>query len=134
MTKSLLKYTGLFALIIVLVFLIHHYILSSTEVALPFSLLLVYVFHGLFSIGLIFLFYSLEHTNRFKGQLGFIYLISVVVKAVLFFVVFSRVMFNDQASTKIEAASLLTPLLIGLCFEVFVLSKMLKIEPSIKNE
>lgn len=134
MIKSLLKYTGLFALSFVLIFLTHRYILLNTEVTLPFALLTVYVFHGLFSIGLILLFYFLEHTDKFKGQVGFLYLISVVLKAVLFFIIFNGVIFNDQTFTRIEAASLLTPLFIGLTFEVFILSKLLKVQASIKNE
>lgn len=134
MIKSLLRYTGLFALFFVLVFFVHSSTLSRTDIILPFSLRLVYLFHGVFSIGLILLFYSLEHTDRFKGQLGFMYLISVVLKAALFFVVFHGAVFNDQAFTRIEAASLLIPLLAGLSFEVFILSKLLKIEASIKNE
>lgn len=134
MIKSIAKYTGIFAFFVVFGFFIHRSLLLKAEITLPFSLELVYVFHGLFSIGLVSLFYVLEHTDTFKGQLGFLYLISVVLKAALFFMVFNRVIFNDQTFAIIEAASLLIPLLLGLSFEVFVLSKLLKVETSIKNE
>lgn len=134
MIRSLFQQSALFGLFAISIFFIHHYILLGNKIVLPFALHHVYFFHVLFSIVLTLLFYRLDQTPKLKGQIGFFYLASVVLKAVLFFVLFSRVIFNDQTFTRIEAASLLIPLLIGLAFEVLVLSKLLKVGGSIKNE
>ena len=134
MTKTQIQYISFFVLGLILLFLGHQYILEIKEVKLPFSLTQVYVFHGLVSLLLCVVLSSFVKTEKFKEQVGFMYLGSVLVKAVLFCVVFRKAIFTDQLLTNVEAASLLLPLFIGLFFEVFFLSKLLKQKTKIKNE
>ena len=133
MTKTQIQYISFFVLGLILLFLGHQYVLGIKDLSLPFSLTNIYAFHGIFSLLLCVVLSRLVKTDRFKEQVGFIYLGSVLVKAVLFCVVFRKAIFTDQSLTNIEAVSLLLPLFIGLFFEVFFLSKLLKQKAKIKN-
>ena len=112
----------------------HSYFLDSVSVELPFPLLSVYLFHASFSIVLCIGFLSMYQMEKFKNQIGFLYMASVVVKAILFCIIFSNYLFKEGSFTRIEAASLLIPLFLFLFFEVFFITKLLKNLGEIKNE
>lgn len=86
----------------------------------------VYVFNVLFSIVLALQLLILSKTPKFTGQIGFLYLVSVVLKAALFCWIFREMLFSENGLSKFEAANLLIPLFLALFFEVIFMTKMLK--------
>lgn len=129
-----LKYILVFVLVTCLVFWAHQYCLQTLEHIISLSLVKVYVFHTVTSLALCAVLVQLKSSTKYAEHIGFVYLASVVVKAILFFVIFRQSIFSDASLTNIEAASLLLPLFLGLFFEVLFLSRLLRQKPKIKNE
>lgn len=119
---------------LVLVYVLHYNSIDASTNEIAFSLVQVYFFHGIASLILCVALIRARASDKYTDQVGFIYLISVLVKAVLFFVIFRKTMFSSYSFSNQEAVSVLIPLFLGLFFEVFFLSKLLKKTPKIKNE
>lgn len=95
------------------------------------SLKEVYLFYGIFSLMLCTLLLLLSKKEKFKDQLGFLYLISVALKVILFCLVFYKHIFTKDSFTNIESINFLIPMILLLVLEVFFISKLLKnISPS----
>ena len=134
MIKRLLQNVLAFTLTFIVAFIAYRFFLDSQDRNLPYSLSGIYIFHALASLLICSSLYKLNATKKYKEQLGFIYLASVVVKAILFLIVFRELLFDERSLTNLEAISLLSPLFLGLFFEVFFISKLLKKTTKIKNE
>lgn len=115
---------------LILVFIVHNSLKQNTS----FSLARVYVFHAIASVALCVILVQARASLTLKDQVGFIYLISVAVKAIAFFVIFRKTIFSSHSFSNQEALAMLTPLFLGLFFEVFFVSKLLQKTPKIKNE
>lgn len=115
-------------------FLVLDHLLSGTAQNLPFYFLGVYVFHAVASITLCAMLILARMSPKFTDQVGYIYLISVAVKAILFFVIFREPIFSSHSLSNQEALAMLIPLFLGLFFEVFFVAKLLNKSPKIKNE
>ena len=125
-----LKYALLAGLVFVLSFYTHNYALWTLERATPYDLQAIYLFHLIFS-GLICIAFELLYSlsTHYKDQLGFIYLGTLVLKIVLFYVVFRGFLFSEVALSRADSLSLLIPLFIFLFFEVFIIAKILNRTP-----
>jgi len=125
MIKPLLLPIGSFLALYLLGFWIHDNYLALAHINLPFSLEKSYLFHFLFSSLLIIHFEFLSRVKSVNPLLGIIYLVSVVLKIVLFAIVFKSVVI-DQETLKLNTKyALLLPALIFLLFEVVFVSKIL---------
>jgi len=60
-----------------------------------------------------------------QPQLGFIYLPTLFIKGIIFFIMFQSSVFNLDALTTAERLNLLTPLILFLGLEVFFIVKII---------
>lgn len=100
----------------------------------PISLAEVYLYHGVFSFLLCAIFSFLSNTKKFRDQLGFLYLVSVALKIIVFCFVFYTPIFKTDSFTKMESANLLIPMGLFLILEVFFISKTLNNMSHLKND
>ncbi len=114
-------------------FYLHKIILSQITINLPFSLKEVYTFYAGFSLLLCTSFLLLSRTEKFKDQLGFLYLVSVALKIILFCIIFREYIFTQDSFTEQESINLLIPMILMLVLEVFFISKLLKNTRPLKN-
>ncbi len=63
--------------------------------------------------------------NKYKSQLGFLFLAGSLFKFAVFFIVFYPIFKEDNHMSKLEFASFFIPYSIGLILETFSLSKWL---------
>lgn len=125
MIKKLLLYPIVFAILYFVGLYFHNLYLNEKEVFLPFSLEKVYKFHAAFS-GLICINFLLFSTvDKISDQLGFVYLVTLVLKIVLFCIVFYSSIFTEENLADVAKISLLVPTFIFLLTEVFFVAKIL---------
>lgn len=133
MIKQLGIYITSFLLVSVTGFYLHQVLITPFIDSPPFSLKSAYTFFGSFSLVLCMSFFGLFHTNKFKDQLGFLYLVSVALKIILFCVVFREHIFTQDSFTEQESINLLIPMVLMLILEVFFINKILKSASPLKN-
>lgn len=63
--------------------------------------------------------------EKYKAQLGFLFLIGSFLKFAVFFIVFYPFYKQDDVITKLEFAAFFVPYIVGLILETFSLSKWL---------
>lgn len=134
MIKQLAVYITSFILLSFIGYNVHAMLLANTIDTLPFSLNQAYVFHTVFSLLLCIVFLLLSKGSKYNDQLGFLYLVSVALKIVLFCVVFNEPIFGEKALTKAESVNLLIPMFLFLILEAIIIIKLLNNLTPIKND
>ena len=105
---------------------LHHYIITWTNSTLSYSLTEVYNFQAGFSLLICLnLLIIANISDKFKEQIGFLYLLTIVLKVLFFSLAFKEVLFSDLALNKTDSLSLLIPVFIFLTYEVVIISKIL---------
>lgn len=127
-------YTGIFVLLYLAQYFIHANILNKFAIQSPIDLKSLYTFHVVFTFLLSIAFLYLSKTKKFKDQLGFLYLVALVLKIFLFCIVFNKVIFSNASFSTNEGSNLLTVIILPLFFEVFFISKILKDLDAVKND
>ncbi len=61
-----------------------------------------------------------------EPQLGYLYLPTVIIKGILFYIIFRNTVFGIESVNNLERLILGLPLLISLSLEVYLISKILK--------
>ncbi|PQB08540.1 hypothetical protein BST83_16480 [Polaribacter filamentus] len=125
MIKHILIYFLIFFGIFFLSFSTHENYIDTQEVILPFSLQKVYVFHLGFSVLVCVNFRLFSNVDKIFPQLGFIYLVALFLKIVLFCALFYQSIFNEENLSQIARVSLFIPMLIFLSTEAFFVAKIL---------
>lgn len=125
MIKSILQYLLVFLLIGIGNFNLHQFWLYHYDYDLSFKLKPVYVFFFVSSLFILIGLELLSRTTKYKPQIGFLYLATLLIKIVLFTIIFYNPIFNDNELTKKDSLNLLIPLIFSLFLEVFYLSKIL---------
>ncbi|WP_369008825.1 DUF6168 family protein [Muricauda sp. TY007] len=123
--KGLLQAT-VFILSFILTYLLHAYLIGCNPFFKNCALFKPYVFLLSFTLLVVIVFLILAQVKKLKDQLGFIYLATLVLKLLLFVVVFQNYFFGDIAETEINKGHFLIPVFLGLGCEVFFLSQLLK--------
>ncbi|MFY0712091.1 hypothetical protein J1D01_00310 [Seonamhaeicola sp. NFXS20] len=116
----IIKATALFVITFVLhlgVLCLLNKVLFKDYIVLSYAVNLVLV---ILVFGVLYLF-----RNKYKSQLGFLFLAGSVVKFAVFFIVFQPLFKQDQLISKLEFASFFVPYLTGLIIETISLSKWL---------
>ncbi|MAW96031.1 MULTISPECIES: DUF6168 family protein [unclassified Leeuwenhoekiella] len=130
--KRLASYVLIAVVLFITFYFLHGYVVQKVGAIHPFSLFEVYVFNFLFSIITVVIFDLLAtYTIRFKDQLGFLYLATMIAKIGLFCIVFKESLFAGVPLTKGDSLSLLIPIFLYLFYEVYILAKILNRKPSI---
>lgn len=104
---------------------IHHFLLLEKGIELPFSLKKTYLFSAGFSALICINILLLSTVNKFKEQLGFIYLITLFVKIILFFATFYKSIVKADEMQMVAKISMLFPLLIFLLTEIIFIAKLI---------
>ncbi len=125
MIKHIFIYFLIFSGIFFLSFSTHENYIDAQEVILPFSLQKVYVFHLGFSLLVCINFRLFSNVDKIFSQLGFIYLVVLFLKIVLFCALFYQSIFNEENLSQIARVSLFIPTLIFLLTEAFFVAKIL---------
>ena len=131
-TKILLNnstvFTILMSVITITIFTIQYFILLSCyfqEISLSFSLKKVYLFHTVFSLLICVNFKLLSTVNKIYDQLGFIYLGTILLKLILFCLIFYKSIFTEEELTSTARISLFIPMIIFLSTEAVFVTKIL---------
>lgn len=125
MIKTIFLYSFIFFTLFYISFSLHNYFLEENQVLLPFSLKKVYLFHLGFSMLICINFKLLSSVNKIADQLGFIYLGTLLLKIVLFSIIFYQSIFTEEELSKISRISMLIPALIFLLTEAIFVAKIL---------
>lgn len=116
----IIKATALFVIAFVLhlgVLCLLNKVLFKDYIVLSYAVNLALV---ILVFGVLYLF-----RNKYKSQLGFLFLAGSVVKFAVFFIVFQPLFKQDGLISKLEFASFFVPYLTGLIIETISLSKWL---------
>ena len=125
MVKSIFVYTIVFFFLFLVSFSLHEYFLEKKEIFLPFSLQKVYVFHLGYSLLVCTNFLIFSNVNKVSEQLGFIYLGTIMLKLILFSILFYKHLFVEDSLLFAAKISLLIPMILFLLTEVVFVSKIL---------
>ncbi len=125
MIKTIFLYSFIFFTLFFVSFSLHNHFLEENQVLLPFSLKKVYLFHLGFSMLICINFKLLSSVNKIADQLGFIYLGTLLLKIVLFSIIFYQSIFTEEELSKISRISMLIPALIFLLTEAIFVAKIL---------
>lgn len=126
MIKNIFLYTLVFFALYFFSHFLHQSFIEKQKIILPFSLQKVYLFHTGFSLLVCMNLVLFSNVNKIIDQLGFIYLGTILLKLVLFSLLFySSTIINDSLAFSARI-SLLIPLIIFLLTEAFFVSKILK--------
>lgn len=105
-------------------FSIHLFILSILKLPLfENRIVLSYCVNFILIITVFGLLYLLK--EKYKAQLGFLFLIGSFLKFAVFFIAFYPFYKQDDVITKLEFAAFFVPYVLGLILETFSLSKWL---------
>lgn len=109
---------------LVAAFCIHISILSILQLSLlDNKIILSYIINLVLIISIFGILYLLK--EKYKTQLGFLFLAGSLLKFAVFFIVFYPVFKLDGIVTKLEFASFFVPYITGLVIETISLSKWL---------
>jgi len=106
-------------------FSLHQFFIENQQITLPFSLKKIYLFHLVFSLLVCTNFQLLSSVNNLFDQLGFIYLVTIVLKIVLFCITFYKSIFITEKLSLASRVSLFVPMIIFLSTEVVFIAKIL---------
>ena len=119
----MLNQIALFGLLFATVYGVQYLLNSSLQIRYNFKD--VSIFFAASSLVIWFHFFFLEKFPKVKPQLGFIYLPTLFIKGILFYVIFKDSIFQIKNLTLPERLNLIIPLAVFLILEVYLISKIL---------
>lgn len=126
MIKSLLTYCIGFALLFFAVLHIQDWLLKLNEVSVRFSFYDTSLFFAVASALICTHLKIFSGIKNLQSQLGFIYLPTLIIKGIFFYILFRKSVFYLEKLNTTERLSLLFPLFIFLALEVYFIIKILK--------
>ncbi|PQJ75462.1 DUF6168 family protein [Polaribacter gangjinensis] len=125
MIKQLFFQFLIFLALFLLGFHLHEFILEKLHLQTAFSLKKVYLFHLGFSLLICINFIIFSTVDKIFQQLGFIYLVAIFLKIVVFCIIFYNPIFNKENLDFASRISLFIPMIIFLLTEAFFVAKIL---------
>ncbi|MDP5093975.1 MAG: DUF6168 family protein [Polaribacter sp.] len=125
MTKQLFFQFLIFLALFFLGYHLHEYILKKFAIETAFSLKKVYLFHLGFSLLICINFTIFSTVDKIFQQLGFIYLVSIFLKIVVFSIIFYNPIFSKENLDFASRISLFIPMILFLLTEAFFVAKIL---------
>ena len=126
MIKNFITYTLTCISLYILGLFLHNTYLETKAILLPFSLQKIYLFHSGFSLIVCVNLLVLSNVNKILDQLGFIYLGTILLKIVLFSIIFYKSIITNEILEFSARISLIIPLLIFLLTEAFFVVRILQ--------
>ncbi len=124
MNNPFLSFTIKAIIVLTVAFCIHITVLNFLESPLfENKIVLSYIVNLILVIGIFGILYLLK--EKYKSQLGFLFLAGSLLKFAIFFIVFSPIYKLDNDISKLEFAAFFIPYILGLILETFSLSKWL---------
>ena len=120
-------YVFIFGLLFLIGYHVHDYLLEEDIIEVPFSLKNVYIFHAVFSFLICSSLFLLSKIEKFKDQIGFIYLGTFVFKLLVFGIIFSQLFSENLQLSLSHKVSLLIPVFVFLAVEAYFIVKLLVI-------
>jgi hypothetical protein len=125
MIKKLIVYLLTFITLYFIGFYFHENYIENKVILLPFSLQKIYLFHSGFSLMVCVNLLLLSSVNKIADQLGFIYLGTILLKLLLFSIIFYKSIITNEILEFSARISLIIPLLIFLLTEAFFVIQIL---------
>lgn len=125
MIKKLIIYLLTFTALYLIGFYFHENYIENKAILLPFSLQKIYLFHSGFSLMVCANLLLLSSVNKIADQLGFIYLGTILIKLLLFSIIFYKSIITNEILEFSARISLIIPLLIFLLTEAFFVIQIL---------
>lgn len=129
MIKALIIYVISFAVLFLALQYSHEFILNHLDSSVRFELFNTNLFFAVASLLICVHLQIFSSLKTLERHLGFIYLPTLFVKGILFFIAFKESVFGIEVLTITERVSLLIPFLLFLGLEVLFVVKIL-----MKNE
>ena len=126
MIKSIVGFTFIFFFLFLVSLSLHELYLENKQLILPFSLQKVYLFHLVFSLVICSNFLVFSTAAKVFEQLGFIYLGTILLKLILFSIIFHKTIFSEKGLPFSARLSLFIPMLVFLLIETVFVTKILK--------
>ena len=126
MVRDIIIYSVVFFSLFLLSFSLHNFFIESKHIMLPFSLKKVYLFHLGFSLLICINFLIFSTVDKIFEQLGFIYLGTILLKLLLFAIIFYKSIFTEEGLLFDARLSLFIPMIIFLLTEAVFISKILR--------
>lgn len=133
MIKQVLRFSLVLFGLFFVSFWFHQNYIEKEGFLLPFDLEKVYLFHLGFSLLICVNFQLLSAVNKIFEQLGFIYLVTIVLKIVLFGIIFYSSIFKTENLTDVARISLLIPTLLFLLTEAIFVIQILNKNEHVNN-
>lgn len=125
MSKQLFFQFLVFLALFLIGFHLHEFILEKIQLQTAFSLKKVYLFHLGFSLLICINFTIFSTVDKIFQQLGFIYLVAIFLKIVVFSIIFYNPIFSKENLDFASKISLFIPMIIFLLTEAFFVAKIL---------
>ena len=125
MIKDIIKYVLIFSTLFFVSYNLQLLFIKARIALLPFNLFSVYLFHAIFSFLICVSIDFLSRQENQKDQVGFIYLGTLVLKVLVFCIVFYKVLFSNENLTKSQSVLMLIPLVIYLVAEAYFIIQIL---------
>lgn len=129
MIKKFLIFTIAFATLFGVIHLVQEALINQYSQELNFNVYDTNMFFAVSSLIICIHFAIFSQIKKLQPQLGFIYLPTLFIKGILFFVFFKSSIFTSETLTTQERLNLLIPLLFFLALEVFFITRILKEKP-----
>jgi len=126
MIKAYIVYFLSFTVLFLVVEFSQEFILNQLNIAVRFNLWDTNLFFAIASLIICIHFQFFSSIKSLEPQLGFIYLPTLFIKGVIFFVAFKSSIFSLDILTKAERLNLLIPLLVFLGLEAFFVVKIIR--------
>lgn len=124
MNNPFLSFTIKAIVLLAVAFCIHIAVLNFLELPLfENKIILSYIVNFVLVVGIFGILYLLK--EKYKSQLGFLFLAGSLLKFAVFFIAFYPIYKLDNEVSKLEFAAFFVPYVLGLILETFSLSKWL---------
>lgn len=133
MIKQLFLYGIVFVSLYFICLHFHENYIDNQNIVLSFSLEKMYLFLTGFSLLVCVNLQLLSNVNNIFEQLGFIYLSTIVIKILLFGVIFYESILIEENLSQNTRISIFIPVIIFLLTEVVFVTKILNQKDSKKN-
>jgi hypothetical protein len=126
MIKVLIVYFLSFTVLFLVVQFSQEFILNQLNIAVRFNLWDTNLFFAIASLIICLHFQFFSSIKKLQPQLGFIYLPTLFIKGIIFFVAFRSSIFSLDSLKTAERLNLLIPFLLFLGLEVFFIVKIIR--------
>lgn len=126
MIKSLMAYIISFMVLFLIVHFFQDYFLNYSNAIVRFNLWDTNLFFAVASLIICVHLKFFSTIKKLQPQLGFIYLPTLFIKGVLFFIMFKSSVFNLDVLSTTERLNLIIPLFLFLGLEVYFIVKIIR--------